>query len=459
MRDRPEFSAELAPVAEANPGRPAFAARVRPDPRALPKGAVRLSREQTVEPRPDKIRLPVVTEPAETVARPARPQAIRVVAGQGRIVQDDDGRSWLEQSKVGTSVLSSDDASAGTAAGMLSTGAKTSLPWLIVDARQRPRGNQWRTARPFLKLARGFQWEPASRRHVAQFSIGLDAEDGEPSPLTSAVRARIVTSCDEVSPADVILGAVGRAGDQTIAVACSAKIKNERPQQSLGIRLPNASLDYQFEIPHRAGAFQLVSSVQSALGLGIDSLPVTVTRCEEDRTPLPVAAALDVPLHARGSEIDPSRVTIPTGESQAIISVRPRGVGSLQLSAGASAQESEALPIELSWPVLLLLLTSLGGALGGYLSAIRPRGSKPGRHGLQYGARRAIEGALVGMIAILATLALPSLALVPEALRSNEIAWFVMAIPAGFSGIELVETLSGLLFRKKDQPAVSPSSH
>jgi hypothetical protein len=386
--------------------------------------------------------------------------SLRVIAGDGRIARDADGTAWLEQAKVGTSVLSSDAAKQGAAASMLSTRDKTPLPWLIVDSRQRPNGNAWRTARPFLKLARAIEWEPASHRHVARFLLGLDAENGAPGPLTNPLRARLAVSCDDVVPADVIFNAVGPAGDQTIEVACSPKVKNERERQSLSILMASGSLDYPFEIPRRPGPFELVSSAQNVLGLGIGSLQLTLIRSEEDGTPLPVSNGLNVPLQSLGGEVEPSQIIIPKGESQATINVRPRGVGTLQLSAGTSAEESAKLSVELSWPLYFLLVTLIGGALGGYLSASRQREIKPRRRrSWAYTARRALEGALVGLVALSAMLTLPGMAIVPDALRTSEIGWFVGSVLAGFAGTELVETLSGLLFRKKDQPAVPASSN
>lgn len=130
----------------------------------LPMGAVRLSTGHAPEPNAERVRLPVATEALAAIGS-APP--LNVITGGGRIHQEPDGASWLEQSLADTSVLTSVAAKSIAMHSAISTREKTPLPWLVVDSRLRGAGNNWRTARPFLKLARAIRWDPVSNRHVA----------------------------------------------------------------------------------------------------------------------------------------------------------------------------------------------------------------------------------------------------------------------------------------------------
>jgi hypothetical protein len=417
----------------------------------LPMGAARVSASRPVPPAEELVRLPVAAEGLE--ASPTAPP-LSVIAGSGRVSEEMEGIAWLEQSLAETSVLTSASAKSIAQSSRISMREKTALPWMVVDSRHRSAGNNWRTARPFLKLARAIRWDPVSNRHVAEFLLGLDAENGSNGPLARPLRVRLTVSCDDVAPRDVYLAAMGPAGDQNIEVGCSRKVKNERPQQRLSVGIGSGSLDYPFEIPRRPGPFELASSAKEVLGLGLGSLSLTVIHAEEDRTPLPVAAATEVLLKAQAGEVTPSRVVIAPGESQATVLVRPRGLGVVQLSAGASGLESKALAINLEWPLLFLWLTSIGGGLGGWLSIHWKPHQRAARRKFPHAARRVFEGALVGLVMVGAFVSLPSIAIVPDGLRNNELGWFIGAVLAGFVGTELVETLSNALFRRKTETAI-----
>jgi hypothetical protein len=418
---------------------------------ALPMGAVRLSRALAPEPVAEMLRLPVATEGLEATGTSP---PLHVIAGGGRIREEPDGAAWLEQSLADTSVVTSAQAKSIAMNSVISMREKTPLAWLVVDSRHRSGGRDWRAARPFLKLARAIHWDPVNSRHVAEFLLGLDAENGGNGPLAKPLRVRLTVSCDDVTPRDVYLSAVGPGGDQSIEVGCSRKVKNERERQSLNVAIGSGELDYPFEIPRRPGPFELVSSAQDVLGMGLGSLSLTVIHAEEDRTPMPVATPTDVPLKAVGGDVTPSRVVIPAGESQATVLLRPSGLGVVQLSAGASGLESKALAISLEWPLLFLWVTLIGGGLGGWLSVNWKPEQRATRRKFPHAARRVLEGSLVGLVMVGAFVSLPSVAIVPDALRNNELGWFVGSVLAGFVGTELVETLSNALLRRRTQTAI-----
>lgn len=397
-----------------------------------------------------RVRVPIG---AEGTLQEHAADKLMVVAGPGSVAKADDGGAVLEQARSGTSVLSSVDAKAIAKQSQLSTDSKTPLPWLVVDSQQRNEENVVRSARPFLKLARAVQWDPVRQLHIAEFLLGLDAESGETGALSEPLEASLAVSCDEVTPQTVKLTTIGPAGDQLVRVGCSAQVKNERADQVLSVRLQSGSLDYEFQIPHRPGPFQLSASTSSVLGLGLGELTLTAVSAEEDGTPLPAASVQHVPLRISDGELDPDSLTIAAGASQGSISVHVRGSGQLQIRAGLAERESEPVLLRVRWPILLSCMAPLGGAIGGYLALglQRKRHPRSSRRPTQW-ISACIEGALVGVVAVLALTLLPSLGLLPSWARTAEIAWFVVAVFAGFLGLELMDRLARMFFKQRAEP-------
>lgn len=391
-----------------------------------------------------RVRVPVA---ADGAPREQANDKLVVVAGIASLARASDGGAVLEQAKSGTSVLSSVDARRIARQSRISTDSKTQLPWLVVDSQEREHENLVRSARPFLKLARAVQWDRVRQLHVAEFLVGLDAESGEAGTLSEPLEASLSVSCDEVAPQSIKFTTIGPAGDQLVRVSCSAQVKNERDKQILSVRLQSGNLDYEFEIPHRPGPYQLSASSSSVLGLGLGELTLTAVSAEEDGTPLPVASELRVPLRVNDGELDPDAVVIPAGASQASASVHVRGSGSLQVRAGFAERESGPVALKVRWPVLLSCMAPAGGAIGGYLALAlqRKRQKGPRRKGQRVAA--CVEGALVGIVVVLALTLVPSFGLMPGWARTAEIAWFVVAVFAGFLGLELLDRLARLFFK------------
>lgn len=373
-----------------------------------------------------------------------------VVAGRARLQRAADGSSVVEQPKATTSVLSSTNAKEIAAASLVTTAHKTSLPWLVVDSAQ-PDQELLRSARPYLQLARAVRWDAEKHVHVAEFRLGLDAERGSEGKLAEPLDASLSVSCDAVSPENVTLDEIGPAGERTLTVLCSPKVKNERNPQTLSVRLQSGALDYPFELPHRPGAFVLLGSTPTVMALGLGELTLTVYQTEEDGTPLKASEALRVPLHVTDGEIDPDSLVIVPGSDQASADVRVRGSGQLQVFAGVSERQSSAVSVRVRWPVLLSFVTPLGGAVGGYLSrgVRRKQAGARGKRGLRT-AMAMLEGALVGTLVVLAVLVIPSFVPLPEWARTAEIAWFTVAAFAGFLGLELFDRLARAFFRSSE---------
>jgi hypothetical protein len=58
-----------------------------------------------------------------------------------------------------------------------------------------------------------------------------------------------------------------------------------------------------------------------------------------------------------------------------------------------------------------------------------------------------VEGAVVGTVLVLSLMLVPAISIVPRWARTAEIAWFVVAVFAGFLGLELLDRIARLFFR------------
>lgn len=411
-------------------------------PHSVPAGAVQLAPPRTARaPSAGVVRLPLTAraEPAGSSPPPTAADVFGIAAGSGRIDTTLAGAPVLEVPTNSLTIVTSQRGKANVDQEELNAEQKTSLPWLVVETQRTPSEPALRTARPFLTLARAVTWDANLSRHVAEFLFGLDAEDGEPGPLRQAVDVRFGVSCEEVTPPRAQITAIGPLGYDTVRVACSREVKNDRPRQYLELFAGQGSLRYPFRIPHRPGAVVLSASDSGVMGFGFASLTLTASQLEEDGSLLVTDEARTLALTTSGGDIDVPTLTIPKGASQASVQVRPSGVGLLQISASSGAVHSAPLRVALSWPVVPIAAMLAGGAFGGFTSAIHPR-----RRRLR--ARRIAEGAFMGLLVALTVLLVPSLASLPTRALGTELGVFVIAAVAGFGGGPLVDRLAAALF-------------
>jgi hypothetical protein len=282
---------------------------------------------------------------------------------------------------------------------------------------------------------------------VAEFLFGLDAETGEPGPLSQPIDARFAVTCDDVQPAAARITQVGPAGYGTVRVACSRAIKNERAVQQLEVHVDRGSLGYPFLIPRRPGPLALRGSTRVP-GFGFGTLVLTVGPGEEDGTPMHSDGPMQVLLVVDEGRLDVNEVTVPGGAQGASVQSHPPGIGRLSVRAMSGAQHSAPLTIELTWPLLPVIAMISGGMLGGYLSAARR--SKLMRW------LRTFEGALVGMFVTAIFLVLPSIAALPAWARETELGLFALAAPAGYIGTQLLERAAYAMFPALAQSRKGP---
>jgi hypothetical protein len=433
---------------------PALSAR----PQQLPAGAVQLeplvertaalpARPSLTRPRTPRVtnglvRVPLsaLPDPQQTSETAPRLDVFGIAAGAGRVDARAAEAPVLELPKGSFSVITSQRGKASIEEVELNTQQKTALPWLVVETAASAAEPEVRAGRPFLTLARAISWDAASARHIAEFLFGLDPERGEPGPLREALDVRFGVSCDTVSPDRAQIATIGPSGYDTVRVACSREVKNERERQYLELFAGQGNLRYPFRIPRRPGALVLEVTGSSTLpGFGLGTVTLAVQQLEEDGTPLVTEEAKRIQLSANGGGIDVTSVDIPPGASAATVQLRPSGIGQLDLSASTGVQRSTPVRLTLEWPLLPIGALLLGGALGGLVSALRP-GQR------RYTRRRIVEGAVMGLLVTLVVLVVPGLASVTAGTLASELGLFVVSAVAGFAGVPLVDRVARLVF-------------
>jgi hypothetical protein len=410
-------------------------------PHKVPAGAVQLAPAAASKAlRSGVLRVPLSAQPdaAGVPSAPGR-DVFGIAAGAGRIDATKAEAPVLEVPTNSLTIVTSQRGKANIEQEELNVEQKTALPWLVVETQRTPSEPAMRTGRPFLTLARAITWDASLSRHVAEFLFGLDAEDGEPGPLRQAVDVRFGVSCEDVTPARAQIGSIGPLGYDTVKVACSREVKNERARQYLELFAGQGSVRYPFRIPHRPGSLILSASDTRVVGFGFATLTLTASQLEEDGSPLASEEDRTLLLTASGGDVDVAAITIPKGASEARVEVRPSGIGALELGVSSGGTQSVPLSLQLTWPIIPIAAMLAGGAFGGLSSAIQPRRRK-------LRARRILEGAIMGLLVTLTVLLVPSLASLPVRALGTELGLFVIAAIAGVGGVPLVDRLVKTIF-------------
>jgi hypothetical protein len=447
-----KFDPELFAAQPAATAEPATTA---PTPAAVPAGSVfrpKIVGSVLVDPK----KVPHLTHPPPAAATVQLPLALEGVAfdadklkvisqGSAQIKATDD-KPVLELPVNGRAIVSSEQGKQSAERDTIELDEKTALPWLVIETQRTGNTQAVRAARPFLTLARAITWHAAEQRHVAEFLFGLDPENGAAGTLQQPVDASFAVSCDDVEPAQARVDKIGPSGYGKIKVSCSPAVKNEHAQQFLTVHVEQGTLRYPFEIPHRPGPLRLLASALSVPGFGFGKLSLTAEQLEEDGSPLHATRPSDVQLSADRAALDVSALQIAPGATQATIEVHPRGVGPVQLSLVQGELRSPPVQLELTWPTLAVLAMIVGGTLGGVLMVFELGAKRAAARRRRPAIRRAIEGALVGLLVTALTLIMPSATAVLSWASSTELGLFVLAAFAGFVGTPLLDRLARVVF-------------
>ena len=388
----------------------------------------------------------VIPLEVEQAGRPPSPDKLHVGSGTGKITSAADGAPQLEIPLGGTAVLTTDAGRSGRR-NLLVERTKTALPWLLVEAQAKNGEPAVRTARPFVTLAKAILWNPDRKRHIAQFLFGLDPESGPPGPLEHELSVRFTVTCDDVAPADTRVKGIGPSGYSTVSVECSAAVKNERPEHELGIFVERDSLRYPFKIPRRAGPPTLTTQSNVLIGFGFSSATLTLSSFEEDGSPFPRSADTTFQLLAQGGRIDASEVTIPTGQQQGRVTIHPHGFGKLDVVAALGDVRSQPLSLTLGWPIMPLFAIFFGGTLGGFAMTLRDfKTALSRKKRARAVGRRVLEGTIVGFLASMVSLFVPSITTLPSWAPRTELGLFVIAMCGGILGAPLLRRLAESVF-------------
>ena len=404
------------------------------------------SRRRRPQPAPaaPRVRLPLNIQGAEGAVNDKR---FEVTEGAAEIKTNARGDTTIELPREGRTVVTSDQASKSAILSRIVQQTKTALPWLVLDTRETQQGTSVLATRPFLQLARAILWDEKSKRHIAELMFGVDPEPGHPNDtvLEPPFRARFAVSCDEVSPAEAEISRVGPGGYSTVRVACSAAVKNERPDQYIEIHVGSGNLRYSFELPHRPGPPLLIASATSLAGLGIGSTTLTVKRIEEDGSPLTASQPLTIQLLAAGGgTLEPSTIALPAGQREASVEVRPAGLGTVAVSAVIGELQSQPVRLHLHWPWFAMVAMLAGALAGAFLGYVRSR--------RKHSFRRTAADVLSGVLVAAATLIVPALVTLPSWTRLTELYFFVIAALAAFLGLDAFEALARRLFPGVPRP-------
>jgi hypothetical protein len=221
-------------------------------------------------------------------------------------------------------------------------------------------------------------------------------------------------------------------------------VKNEQSQQWIEIHVGTGNLRYPFQLPHRPGAPLLLASGTSLPGLGLGAVTLTVKRVEEDGSPLSAADPARVQLLAAGGgTLTPNALTIPAGQGEASVELRPSGLGSLQVTAVLGEQRSQALQLQLRWPWFAMLAMLAGSSIGAFLGYVRSKRKRS--------YRRSLADLLSGVLLALASLLVPQLTALPSWARPTELSFLLIAAAAAFLGLDAFEAVVRRLL-----PSVAP---
>ena len=162
---------------------------------------------------------------------------------------------------------------------------------------------------------------------------------------------------------------------------------------------------------------------------------VIVELLDDDRRP--AASATDTPVTLRieqgGGSLAQTEVSIPRGKSSAQTEFRPVWRGATAIAGSAAGIESQVGAVTVTLPVVLMLLSALGGLAGGFLAALPKQRSRKGWWRDPKVPIRLVVGTLTGFFLYWAA-SLGLVTFVPRAVLMNPISAVVVAMIGGWLG-------------------------
>lgn len=281
-------------------------------------------------------------------------------------------------------------------------------------------------------------WDPSLGRYQTRLSFGLQRPPGAPADLRldRPVTVKVdFQGLESPAAATVVLEEPGIENEKTIVLPFTPL--TAKPTLLVRSSISDVNLELT-AIPR----LEVIPARDTVLGLGLDAVPVTITRVTPDGRRDPVAAPTPLAVEVSGrARVEEENAVLEGGGAETRVTLRSAGLGEATLRVSADGVTGLAR-VQQRFPAGPLAATLLGGALGG----LARRFVKGARRSLT--GRRIAEGLVVASIAFVAgvlgvgQLGLPAVAVATEA------GAFLTGALAGFVGVSAIEALS-----KKPAPA------
>lgn len=277
-------------------------------------------------------------------------------------------------------------------------------------------------------------WNPLSGAYHTELSFGLQPSEERlitglelEHPVEVRIRLRGLTIQDTLPP--LRIDGPGLAHEQTLRLS----FLPSTPNPTLEVRSTISDVNLELEVLPR---LELRPASRRVLGLGLESVEVTLVRVAPHGMPLPTEQHTDVVLTLDGGgRIETGAVHFAPGQATSSFSLRSSGLAPINVSAFTGSLSSETV-IQQQFPWGPILAALFGGALGGY----GRRFIKGARQALT--RRRLVEGLLVASIAYVAGVLGVGYLGLPGAAVATEAGAFLTGALTGFIGVNVLETLS-----------------
>jgi hypothetical protein len=181
------------------------------------------------------------------------------------------------------------------------------------------------------------------------------------------------------------------------------------------------------------------TSENRILGYGLGTVALTVWRVAEDAREVVDDKPMVVNLHVDQGKLNPSSLTIPSGQSRASTELRSSGIGKIKISADSGSWVGELEGVRFVFPIAYTLAGVIGGCLGG--------AGRIYRHYRRTQKRRfryLLEGCVVGIVTVGAAAAGMVLFTLPTSVIGTELGAFMLSALGGYTGAPLFQRLSKL---------------
>jgi hypothetical protein len=278
------------------------------------------------------------------------------------------------------------------------------------------------------------RWQPDRGQYATQLIVGIDGEGGQ-APLDREIVVQFAGENVVADPPQVAISQAGTQGYRRVSLMTAVHTPTPRVKAYSDL----GPLVHEIALEPQLAKLVVTPSASRILAFGLESATVTVAGFAEDGREIQSPAPVPVNLSASSGRLDPPRVmllaALPAREAKLTSSSVALGLVEVVASSGAIA--SPPVRMELAFPWGLFLCVLLAGSLGGFFAYRRRQQRAGSAH-----PRLIVEGALVGLVLVIAVLAgVPLLRM--EGLVQQDLGRFTIAFVFGFIGRPAIEMLAG----------------